>query len=424
MLDGMDSEKFLLVIKLRQVHKYLTVKDIKELSLSNKSIYNQINPSLISNFIIKSQYYKKFYENESEMKKFELETNNYLGKNFNLIKNVTVSLAPSFCKVNLNWEILTKLTSVSLIGRVKLEEINNLLKFSNCLVKLKLSKIEVAVKMCNEKVSNHIQLPATLVELNIYNLIWAVVAFNRIHILKYRELGVYIFGKNVDLSRLRSLTWFQPSRGPKALIKFLISKAPNITELKGNGEVFNNAAYDLLNSGCISLNSLSLIFNDDLPVTSETLTAYKFSAESDLTMLYRSICSNSLRLYLICKSCPYLEDLTIYCNNIDIVHLNRLLPLLPQIKKLTLINHFKGIDIKKLNFSNSTINHLTLSKFFFISLSQITENLRNWTLLKRISIESSGGGSIVDDGVKAKLESGSRPWRCFAHKGSIQLWLK
>ncbi|KXN68417.1 hypothetical protein CONCODRAFT_9347 [Conidiobolus coronatus NRRL 28638] len=358
------------------------------------------------------------------MKKFELETNSYLNKNSDLIKDITVSLAPSFCKVNLNWEILTKLTSISLNGRVKLEEINNLLKFSNCLVKLTLSKIEVAVKMCNEKVSNHILLPVTLVELNIYNLMWAVVAFNRIYILKHRELGVYIFGKYVNLPSLRSLTWFQPNRGPKALIKFLISKAPNLVELRGNGEVFNGATYDLLNSTCISLNSLSLLFNDNLPVTAEVLDAYKFSTESELATLYRSNCSNSIRLYLICKSCPFLEELTIYCNNINITHLNKLLPLLPQIKKLTLINHFKGIDIKKLNFSNSTINHLTLRKFFFISLSQLTENLRNWTLLKRISIEPSGGGSIVDDGVKAKLESGSRPWKCFAHNTSTQLWLK
>ncbi|KXN74310.1 hypothetical protein CONCODRAFT_2694 [Conidiobolus coronatus NRRL 28638] len=324
--------------------------------------------------------------------------------------------------ISLNWKVLNKLTSVYLNCRIKLSELNKILNSSKNLVKLTLSEAEVVDNIYNANSSNCIHLPSSLIDLNIYSLTWLSNSLNIYSVSKHKEYGVYLFGTNTILPKLKSLAYYDYSLTPETLLNYLLSKSPNLMKFKGGGEIFNQATYEIFNTKCPLLSNASLIFPYSIPVSTEALNNRRFGSQSELIALKSTVCDNTFHTYIICKSCPCLSELTLEWNIISMKNLNHLLSLLPQIKKLNLISYTKAIDIKGLKFSNSSITCLSLNKIVDLSLANIIEIFNEWALLNHISISKSCNQFNTGDVEESKLDIMGNSWICYSYRKCNKIW--
>jgi hypothetical protein len=417
----MNTENLLLILKIKQITKYLALEDIIELSSTCKIIFNQLKSNLQLYFGVNSYFNKNSYYGDN-FNKFEIAANSYVLKNSKFIKYLNIGVYHPSYMINLNWKILNTLSSIYLNCSIKLSELNKLLNSSENLVKLTLSEVEVVDNLDNSSGSSCIHLPKSLIDLNIYSLAWLSNPFNIYSVSNHKEYGVYLFGNNMILPKLRSLAYYEYFLAPESLLNYLLSKSPNLTKFKGGGEIFNQDTYKIFNTKYPLLSSVSLIFPYSIPVSMEALSSCRFDSQSELMTLKSTVCDNTFHTYIICKSFPHLTELTLEWNIISMQNLNHLLSLLPEIKKLSLISYTKEIDIKGLKFYNSSVTYLSLNKIFSLSLRNIIEILNDWTQLNHISISKSSNQFNSGDVEELKLDFMGNSWVCYSYKKCNKIW--
>jgi hypothetical protein len=418
----MNTKNLLLILKLKQISKYLAIEDLLELSFACRLVYNQLKYYLLHYFAIKNSQFYKYSENGKKFLEFENETNNYILKNSKIIKFLAIDIYHSSYNISLNFEVLINLTSVYFNSRIRLSGLNKLLSSSKYLVKLNLSEARVEDDLSSEINSSHIQLPSSLIELSINSLIWTPSTFNVYSISIHKEFGAYLFGNAITFPKLKSLTYYGYSPIPESFLNYLLSKSPNLTKFIGGGAVFNQTTYELFSTRCLLLTNLRLIFIYNIPVSMEALNNCKFDTRSNLLRLKSTVCDNTFHTYFICKSCPSLTELTLEWTLISMKNLNKLLSLLPQIKKLNLNSYTNEIDIKGLNFNNSSVISLSLNKIGKVSLVNLIKVLGGWTLLNHISISKSSNEISNRNLEEFKFGFKKSFWICYSYRNFYKIW--
>jgi hypothetical protein len=420
----MNSEQLLLLLKLKEISKYLYLSDLIELSLTCSLINDLLKPLLSQYFVMSTTKYEIYFHKGQNTAEFEKEANQYLKRDSNSLKVIKIVNYPLFYIMHLDLGDLSRLTTIYLSRSLKLTELNKLLNFSRCLTSLSLFRVIVTDDESEENSLSYVKLPSTLTYLYIDSFVIIMENLYLYTTSMDSEMGNLLFGNDLHLPNLKALTCIQFSREQKNLLNFLLAKSPNLTMLETRFDIINQISYELLNIKCPYLTDLKLWFNCELIATERNLNDYKFANGFDLVSLIGILRNNLIYTYLACKSCPNLTKLSLLNNYIDISNLSQVLLLLPQIEKLTLANCFKERNFNDLEFSNSTIKHLVLSKFDTINLSNLIKYVKSWTKLKHISIESSEEGKAVDIDGDSKLELSLKPWKCYVFTNSIQLWIE